>query len=101
MSEHSPANPSQFSTIYPQRAALDQQRSTSVEAMTRQAREQASQAGEYLARNVREYPFGALVLAGLLGYGLGYLLHAGWSSEAGKLLAQSYPSVIRPPGYVE
>ena len=101
MSEHSPASTSQFSTIYPQRAALDEQRSTSAETLTRHAREQASQAGEYVARNVQEYPFGALLLAGLLGYGIGYLFHGGWSSETRKPLAQSYPSVIRPPGYVE
>src|ERR1051325_3778189 len=101
MSEHSPANTSQFSTIHPERAALDQQRSTSAETLTRQAREQATHAGEYLASNVREYPFGALLLAGVLGYGLGYLFHGGWSSESDKRLRQSYPSnVLRPPGYV-
>ena len=101
MSEHSPANTSQFSTIHPQRATLDQQGSTSAETLTRQAREQVSQAGDYVARNVQEYPFGALLLAGLVGYGIGYLFHAGWSSETRKPLPRSYPSVIRTPGYVE
>ena len=101
MSEHSPASTSHFSTIYPEGAALDQQRSTSADTLTRQAREQAAQAGDYLARNVQEYPFGALLLAGLLGYGLGYLFHAGWSSGTRKPLAQSYPDghsgdVLRP-----
>ena len=98
MSEHSPASTSEFSTIYPQRAALDQQRSTSAETLTRHAREQASQAGEYVARNVQEYPFGALLVAGLVGYGLGYLIHSSRSSEP---WAQSYPDghsgdVFRP-----
>ena len=69
--------------------------------LTQQAREQASQAGEYLTRNVQEYPLAAVLVAGLVGYGLGYLFHTGWSSETRKPLAQSYPSVIRPPGYVE
>ena len=86
MSEHSPASTSEFSTIYPQRAALDQQRSTSAETLTRHAREQASQAGEYVARNVQEYPFGALLLAGLIGYGIGYLIHGGWSSETRQMV---------------
>jgi len=76
MSEHSPASASGFSTIFPERAALDQQRSASMDTLTRQAREQASQAGEYLARNVQEYPLGALIIAGLVGYGIGYLVHA-------------------------
>jgi len=50
---------------------------------------------------VQEYPFGALLLAGILGYGIGYLFHGGWSHESRKSLAQSYPSnVLRPPGYV-
>src|SRR5215208_5516937 len=47
--------------------------------LTQQAREQASQAGDYLARNVQEYPFGALLVAGLVGYGIGYLIHSSWS----------------------
>jgi hypothetical protein len=96
MSEHSPASTSHFSSIRSEPA--EQERSTSAETLTRQAREQASQAGEYLVRNVQEYPFGALLLAGLLGYGIGYLFHAGWSSEP---WAQSYPEghsgdVLRP-----
>ena len=49
--------------------------------LTQQAREQASQAGDYLARNVREYPFGALIVAGVIGYGLGFLIHNSWYSE--------------------
>lgn len=42
-------------------------------------REQGSRAGEYLTRNVNEYPLTALVVAGLLGYGLAYLIHSRWS----------------------
>ena len=49
--------------------------------LTRQARAQASQAGDYLARNVQEYPLGALLVAGLIGYGIGFLIHTSWSSE--------------------
>ena len=49
--------------------------------LAQQARAQASQAGDYLARNVQEYPFGALLVAGLIGYGIGFLIHTGWSSE--------------------
>ena len=90
MSEHSAASTSEFSTVR-----------SSAETLTRQAGEKASQAGEYAARTFQEYPFGALLLAGLIGYGLGYLFHAGWSSGTREPLAQSYPSVIRPPGYVD
>ena len=91
MSEHSAASTSGSSSSL----------RSSAETLTRQAGEKASQAGEYAARTFQEYPFGALLLAGLIGYGLGYLFHAGWSSGTRKPLAQSYPSVIRPPGYVE
>jgi F0F1-type ATP synthase assembly protein I len=97
MSEHGPATISQFSSVRSE--PLEQQhRRKSAEALTRQAREQASQAGEYLARNVQEYPFGALLVAGLVGYGLGYLIHSSRSSEP---WAQSYPEghsgdVLRP-----
>ena len=52
-------------TAQPQSAA-----SRSVQELAQQTREQASQAGEYLARNVQEYPFGALLIAGLVGYGI-------------------------------
>ena len=71
------------------------------QTLTQDALDQATQAGEYVARNVQEYPFGALLLAGMLGYGIGYLFHGGWSNDTHKTWAQSYPSVIRPPGYVE
>ena len=66
MSEHSAASTSEFSGV-----RSEQQRSTAAETVTRQAGEQASQAGEYAARTFQEYPFGALVLASVLGYGLG------------------------------
>jgi hypothetical protein len=78
MSEHSPASVSQFSSI---RSELVEQQQGSAEMLTRQAREHASEAGKYLARNVQEYPFGALLIAGLIGYGIGYLIHTSWSSE--------------------
>jgi hypothetical protein len=76
MSEHSPASTSQFSSIRSEPG--EQQRSA--EVLTRQAREQASQAGKYLASKTQDYPFGALLLAGLIGYGMGYLIHTSWSS---------------------
>ena len=41
--------------------------SRSVQGLAEQTREQALQAGDYLARNVQEYPFGALLIAGLVG----------------------------------
>ena len=42
--------------------------------------EQGARAGEYLTRNVNEYPLTALLIAGAVGYGLGYLIHSSWST---------------------
>ena len=57
-----------------------------VQELARRAREQARAAGdvlyrqgqrtgEYLTQNVKEYPLAALVMAGMIGYGLAYLIH--------------------------
>ena len=80
MSEHSPASTSQISSIGNE--PVEQQRST--EELTRQAREQALQAGKYLASKTQDYPFGALLLAGLVGYAMGYLIHTSWSNAPRK-----------------
>jgi hypothetical protein len=63
--------------------------STTAQELARRAREQATiatdamyrqgaQAGEYLSRNINEYPLAALLIAGAIGYGLAYLIHAQW-----------------------
>jgi hypothetical protein len=52
-----------------------------VQELAQQTREQVSQTGEYLARHVQEYPFGALLIAGLVGYGIGYLIHGASTQE--------------------
>ena len=60
--------------------------------LARQAREQATaasdvlyrrgqRAGEYLTQNVNEYPLTALLIAGMIGYGLAYLIYAQWQSQ--------------------
>jgi hypothetical protein len=61
---------------------------TTAQDLARRAREQTdtlyqqgAHAGEYLSRNVNEYPLTALLVAGAIGYGLGYLIHSGWTSE--------------------
>ena len=62
---------------------------TTAQELARRAREQATiatdamyrqgaQAGEYLSRNINEYPLAALLIAGAIGYGLAYLIHAQW-----------------------
>ena len=63
--------------------------SSTAQDLARRAREQTdtiyqqgTQASEYLTRNVNEYPLTALLVAGAIGYGLGYLIHSGWTSEA-------------------
>jgi ElaB/YqjD/DUF883 family membrane-anchored ribosome-binding protein len=77
------------------RALSSQARSADLGAtaqdLGRRARERASMAsdalyqrgvhaGKYLTRNVHEYPFQALLVAGLIGYGLGLLIHTRWYS---------------------
>ena len=53
--------------------------------IARRAAEQVSTATgaarQYLARNVDEYPMAAVLVAGLVGYGLGYLVHSGRQSR--------------------
>ena len=82
MSEHSPASTSQFTSTRGE--PVGRQPVNSAETLTRQA----SQAGEHVVRNVQDYPFGAIVVAGLVGYGIGYLIHRSRSSEPWE---QSYP----------
>lgn len=43
--------------------------------------EQSQRAGEYLTRNVNEYPLPALMVAGAIGYGIAYLVHSNWQSQ--------------------
>jgi hypothetical protein len=43
--------------------------------------EQSQRAGEYLTRNVNEYPLAALMVAGAIGYGVAYLVHSNWQSQ--------------------
>lgn len=77
MSEYSPANTSEFTT-----EPVKQQKPTiSAQKLMQRAGEQASDAGEYVTRNVQEYPFAALLIAGLIGYGIAFLIHTSWSSR--------------------
>jgi ElaB/YqjD/DUF883 family membrane-anchored ribosome-binding protein len=73
------------------RAAMADPGATAQE-LARRTREQASmatdalyqqgtRAGEYLSRNVNEYPLAALLIAGAVGYGLAYLIHTQWQSS--------------------
>ena len=39
------------------------------------AYEQGTRAAEYVKRNVEEYPLTALLVAGMIGYGIAYLVH--------------------------
>jgi len=57
--------------------------------LARQARDQVGdalsgptgRAGEYISRSVNAYPLAAVMIAGMVGYGLGYLLHTSWRSS--------------------
>ena len=46
-----------------------------------QTYEQSQRAGEYLTRNVNEYPLAALMVAGAIGYGVAYLVHSNWQNQ--------------------
>ena len=65
----------------------------SAQDLARRAREQAGvagdalyrqgqRAGEYLTQNVNEYPLTALLIAGMIGYGLAFLVHTSWQDQA-------------------
>jgi hypothetical protein len=75
------------------RSAMAEPGATAQE-LARRAREQASiatdamyrqgaQAGEYLSRNINEYPLPALLIAGAIGYGLAYLIYTQWQGWSG------------------
>jgi ElaB/YqjD/DUF883 family membrane-anchored ribosome-binding protein len=60
--------------------------------LARRARDQASvagdvlyrqgqRAGEYLSENVNEYPLTALLIAGMIGYGVAFLIHTRWQDQ--------------------
>jgi|SRR6266404_4799682 len=42
--------------------------------------QQSMRAGEYLTENVNEYPLTALLIAGAIGYGIAFLIHARWQT---------------------
>jgi ElaB/YqjD/DUF883 family membrane-anchored ribosome-binding protein len=42
--------------------------------------QQGMRAGEYLTENVNEYPLTALLIAGAIGYGIAFLIHARWQT---------------------
>src|SRR5829696_8153296 len=44
----------------------------------------SQRAGEYLTRNVNEYPLAALMVAGPIGYGVAYLVHSNWKTQGSK-----------------
>ena len=63
--------------------------SAAAQDLARRAREQASvasdvlyrqgqRAGEYVNQNINEYPLTALLIAGIIGYGLAFLIHTRW-----------------------
>lgn len=79
MSEHGPASTSEMSSTHSQ--PIERQGSSKSTEMLTQAREQVSRAGDYVSRNVAQYPFEALLLAGLIGYGIGFLIHKSWAGE--------------------
>jgi len=43
--------------------------------------DQGARAGQYMTRNVHEYPATALLIAAAVGYGLAYLVHGGSSGR--------------------
>jgi len=83
--------------------------SATAQEIARRAREQASaatdtvyqqgaRAGEYMTRNIREYPAAALLIAGAVGYGLAYLIHGGGWSSLGRSKSDSRSKSEHPGG---
>jgi vacuolar-type H+-ATPase subunit H len=75
-----------------QAAAAAADPADTAQELARRAREQATEAGdvlyrqgqragEYLTQNVNEYPLTALMIAGMIGYGLAYLIHSQWQAR--------------------
>jgi ElaB/YqjD/DUF883 family membrane-anchored ribosome-binding protein len=75
-----------------QAAAAAADPGATAQELARRAREQANvagdvlyrqgqRAGEYLTQNVNEYPLTALLIAGMIGYGMAYLIHSQWQSQ--------------------
>ena len=75
-----------------QAAAAAADPGATAQELARRAREQAGaagdvlyrqgqRAGEYLTQNVNEYPLTALLIAGMVGYGLAYLIHTQWQGQ--------------------
>jgi ElaB/YqjD/DUF883 family membrane-anchored ribosome-binding protein len=48
--------------------------------------DQGARAGQYVTRNVHEYPATTLLIAAAVGYGLAYLVHGGGSRREGRNL---------------
>jgi ElaB/YqjD/DUF883 family membrane-anchored ribosome-binding protein len=45
--------------------------------------DQSARAGEYVARNINQYPITALLIAAAIGYGIAYLIHGGTRDREG------------------
>ena len=58
--------------------------------------DQGARAGEYVTRNVHQYPTTALLIAAAVGYGLAYLIHGG--GGPGARTANSTAGPIDRPG---
>jgi len=74
-------NWSSFSWIAPHHST-HAQAGEFVESVAPQAKEaasnlydQGSQAGEYVRKHIAQEPLAGMLVAGLIGYGLGYLIH--------------------------
>jgi len=59
-----------------------------------------ARAGEYLAQNLQAYPITAVFIAGAIGYGLAYLVHAAARQNGGRdhRRADLHPSYLSDPG---
>ena len=82
------AREAERATSGPERADLERAEAigkrgsaSTAERLSRRAREQTARVGGYITRNTHEYPLGALLTAGLIGYGLGFLIHRSWSNK--------------------
>jgi len=66
------------SNMVEQAASMARNLGEQASAATGALYQQGTRAGDYVTRNLNEYPLPALLVAGAIGYGLAYLIHTQW-----------------------
>src|SRR5437764_11746592 len=76
----SPGSGMSASNVIEQAGSVARNLSEQASAASGALYQQGARAGDYVSRNVNEYPLPALLVAGAVGYGLAYLIHTQWQN---------------------